>query len=48
MPAALSLPMAVSERDGEQLLRELKDTIPEAAMIGYVTEREDCAVAVEE
>ena len=32
----------------EQLLRELKDAIPEAAMIGYVTEREDCAVAVEE
>ena len=40
--------MAVSERVGEQLLRELKDAIPEAAMIGYVTKREDCAVAVEE
>ena len=40
--------MAVGERDGERLLRQLKEEVPEAAVIGYVTEREDCAVAVEE
>ena len=39
--------IAVDERDGEALLRELKSVIPDAAMIGTVTEREDKAIVVE-
>ena len=39
--------IAVDERDGEALLRELQGRIPAAAMIGYVTENEGKAVIVE-
>ena len=39
--------MAVNEQHGEALLRRLQSEIPAAAMIGYVTQREDCAVALE-
>jgi selenide,water dikinase len=39
--------IAVDERDGEALLRELKSAIPDAAMIGYAAEREDQAIVVE-
>ena len=39
--------IAVDERDGEALLREMKSVIPDAAMIGYVTEREEKAIVIE-
>ena len=39
--------MAVDERDGEALLRELRDAVPEAAAIGYVTERDGKGIVVE-
>lgn len=39
--------IAVDERDAEALLRELQETIPAAARIGYVTEREGKALIVE-
>ena len=39
--------IAVDERDGEALLRELKDVIPAAAAIGYVTEAEEKAIVIE-
>ena len=39
--------MAADERDGEALLRELRSVIPDAAMIGYVGEREEKSIAVE-
>ena len=39
--------IAVDERDGEALLREMKSVIPDAAMIGYVTEKEEKAIVVE-
>ena len=39
--------IAVDGQDGEALLRELRDAIPDAAMIGYVTEREDRAIVIE-
>jgi selenide,water dikinase len=39
--------IAVDERDGEALLRELKSAIPDAAMIGYAAEREDQVIVVE-
>ena len=39
--------MAVDGRDGEALLRELKNEIPDAAMIGYAAEKEDKAIVVE-
>ena len=39
--------IAVDGRDGEALLRELKSVIPEAALIGYVTEKEDKAIIIE-
>ena len=38
---------AVDEQDGEALLREMKSVIPDAAMIGYVTEREEKAIVIE-
>ena len=40
--------IAVDGRDGEALLRELKSVIPEAALIGYVTEKEEKAIIIEE
>ena len=33
--------MAVAEEDAEACLRELRDTIPAAAAVGYVTEKQD-------
>lgn len=39
--------IAVGEEDGEKLLRQLQSEIPCAAMIGYVTEREESAVVLE-
>ena len=39
--------IAVDERDGEALLRELKTAVPEAAAIGYVTEAEEKPIIVE-
>ena len=39
--------IAVDGRDGEALLRALRDVIPAAAEIGYVTEAEDKAIIVE-
>jgi selenide,water dikinase len=39
--------IAVDERDGEALLRELQSVIPDAAMIGYAAEREDNAIVIE-
>ncbi len=39
--------IAVDGRDGEALLRELTDRIPDAAMIGYVTERGEKELVVE-
>jgi len=39
--------IAVDERDGEALLRELKDVVPTAAAVGYVTEAEEKAIVIE-
>ena len=39
--------IAVDERDGEKLLRELGDAIPAAAGIGYATEREEKELVIE-
>ena len=39
--------IAVDGRDGESLLRQLKETIPCAARIGYVTEREATELVLE-
>ena len=39
--------IAVDERDGEALLRELQDHIPDAAEIGYVTEWEEKELMIE-
>ena len=39
--------IAVDERDGEALLRELQSVIPDAAMIGYAAEKEDKAIIIE-
>ena len=39
--------IAVDERDGEALLRELQSVIPAAAAIGYVTEAEEKAIIIE-
>ena len=36
--------IAVPETSAQALLRELKDSIPAAAEIGYVTEKTDAAV----
>lgn len=33
--------MAVDPADAEACLRELRDSIPAAAQVGYVTERQD-------
>ena len=39
--------LAGEAADGEALLREMKSVIPDAAMIGYVTEREEKAIVIE-
>ena len=39
--------IAVDGRDGEAMLREMRDTIPGAAEIGYVTEAEGKAIILE-
>ena len=39
--------IAVGERDGEALLRQLQSEIPAAAMIGYVTERQNSILILE-
>lgn len=39
--------IAAGEKDGEALLKELQETIPSAAVIGYVTEREGKALILE-
>ena len=39
--------IAVDERDGEALFRELRSAIPDAAMIGYATEYEGKALILE-
>ena len=39
--------MAVAEKDAEVCLRELRDAIPTAAAVGYVTEKEDSWIALE-
>jgi selenide,water dikinase len=39
--------IAVDERDGEALLRELQSMIPDAAMIGYTGKKEDKAIVIE-
>ena len=38
--------LAVSEKDAPALLAELTDKVPHAARIGYVTEKQNCAVRV--
>jgi selenide,water dikinase len=40
--------IAVDERDGEALVRELKNVIHAAAAVGYVTEAEEKAIVIEE
>ena len=40
--------IAVGEQEGEKLLKQLQSEVPCAAMIGYVTEREESAVILEE
>ncbi len=40
--------IAVDGKDGEALLRELKSVIPDAALTGYVTERGETALVIEE
>ena len=39
--------MAVDGRDGEALLRKLRTAVPDAAVIGYVTEREGKGIIIE-
>ena len=39
--------IAVDERDGKALLRELQSVIPDAAMIGYAAEKENKAIIIE-
>ena len=39
--------IAVDGRDGEELLRVLRDVIPDAAMIGYAAEKEEKSIIVE-
>ena len=36
--------IAVKEEDGQKLIRELKDSIPCAEIIGYVTEKQDNSI----
>ena len=38
--------LAVAEKDAPALLAELTDKVPHAARIGYVTEKQGCAVRV--
>ena len=40
--------IAVDDREGEKLLRELNEAIPSATAIGYVTEAEEKAIVIEE
>ena len=40
--------ISVSEQDADQLLRELRDAIPSAAMIGHVSEKEEHAIILGE
>ena len=39
--------IAVAEEDAEACLRELRDTIPAAAAVGYVTEKQDNWIILE-
>ena len=39
--------MAVAEKDAEVCLRELRDAIPAAAAVGYVTEKQDSWIVLE-
>ena len=39
--------MAVAEADAEACLRELRDTIPAAAAVVYVTEKQDNWIILE-
>ena len=39
--------MAVAEKDAEVCLRELRDAIPTAAAVGYVTEKQDSWIVLE-
>jgi selenide,water dikinase len=39
--------MAVAEKDAEACLRELKDSIPVAAQVGYVTELTENFILIE-
>ena len=38
---------SLPEKDAESCLRELQDKIPQAAMVGYVTEKEDSFICLE-
>ena len=40
--------ISVSEQDADELLRELRDAIPSAAMIGHVSEKEEHAIILGE
>lgn len=40
--------MAVDKKDAEQCLAELKEKLPQAAAVGYVTEKLDAAIYLEE
>ena len=39
--------MAVAAEDADACLRELRDTIPAAAAVGYVTEKQDNWIILE-
>ena len=39
--------MAVAEADAQVCLRELRDSIPAAAIVGYVTEKQDNWIILE-
>jgi len=39
--------IAVSEADSIEMLKELKDSIPCAAIVGHVTKRDDCAIVID-
>lgn len=39
--------MAVPEKEAEKCLRELQESIPQAAKIGYVTEKQDTEIYLE-
>ena len=38
---------ALPEKDAEDCLRKLRDHIPQAAIVGYVTEKEDAFLCLE-